>query len=135
MAHPEWAVKYRRPGTELRCIHGTYCLYECTCVYDKTKKRGVKKTGRYLGSITKEGGFKESRKRLAERSLSFAIIRNLPTTTSPSLPTNKLLKSSIKSIADQEKNWTSASRIKNFIYLCNRELRFGLESIRKDINK
>ena len=85
MAHPEWAVKYRRPGTELRCIHGTYCLYECTCVYDKTKKRGVKKTGRYLGSITKEGGFKESRKRLAERSLSFAIIRNLPTTTSPSL--------------------------------------------------
>ena len=22
MAHPDWAVKYRRPGTELRCIHG-----------------------------------------------------------------------------------------------------------------
>ena len=43
--------------------------------------------------------------------------------------TGKLLKSSIKSIADQGKNWTSASRIKNFIYLCNRELRFGLESI------
>ena len=27
------------------------------------------------------------------------------------------------------KKWTFASRIKNFIYLCKRELRFGLESI------
>ena len=72
MAHPEWAVKYRRPGTELRLINGSYCLYECRCVYDKTKKRGVKKTGRYLGSITEEGGFRESRKRVAERELEQA---------------------------------------------------------------
>ena len=72
MAHPDWAVKYRRPGTELRLINGCYCLYECRCVYDKEKKHGVKKTGRYLGSITEEGGFKESRKRLAERELEQA---------------------------------------------------------------
>ena len=72
MTHPEWAVKYHRSGTELRLINGCYCLYECRCVYDKTKKRGVKKTGRYLGSITEEGGFKESRKRLAERELEQA---------------------------------------------------------------
>ena len=32
----------------------------------------MKKTGRYLGSITEEGGFKESRKRLAERELEQA---------------------------------------------------------------
>lgn len=75
MAHPEWAVKHRRPGTELRCIHGTYCLYECTCVYDKQKKRGVKKTGRYLGSITEEGGFKESRKRIAERERERSAVK------------------------------------------------------------
>ena len=67
MAHPDWALKYRRPGTELRCIHGYYCLYECKCVYDKQKKKSVKKTGRYLGSITEKGGFKESPKRRAER--------------------------------------------------------------------
>ena len=73
MAHPDWAVKHRRPGTELRLIHGTYCLYECSCVYDKQKKRGVKKTGRYLGSITEAGGFKESRKRQAERELEQAL--------------------------------------------------------------
>lgn len=72
MVHPDWAVKYRRPGTELRLINGCYCLYECRCVYDKEKKHGVKKTGRYLGSITEEGGFKESRKRLAERELEQA---------------------------------------------------------------
>ena len=69
MPHPEWAVKFRRPGTELRCIKGRYCLYECTSVYDKEKKRVVKKTGKYLGSITEHGGFKESRKRILEREL------------------------------------------------------------------
>ena len=72
MAHPEWAVKFRRPGTELRCINGRYCLYECTSVYDKKKKRAVKKTGKYLGSITEHGGFKESRKRILERELEQA---------------------------------------------------------------
>lgn len=72
MAHPEWAVKFRRPGTELRCIKGRYCLYECTSVYDRRRKRAVKKTGRYLGSITEHGGFKESRKRILERELEQA---------------------------------------------------------------
>ena len=71
MAHPDWAVKYRRPGTELRRITETrYCLYECSSVYDKEKKRARKITGKYLGSITEEGGFKESRKRVLERELS-----------------------------------------------------------------
>ena len=83
MAHPEWAVKFRRPGTELRCINGRYCLYECTSVYDKQKKRAVKKTGRYLGSITEEGGFKESRKRILERELEQA--RQQPGGAGPSL--------------------------------------------------
>lgn len=73
MKHPDWAVKYRRPGTELRRITETrYCLYECSSVYDKEKKRARKITGKYLGSITEEGGFKESRKRLLERELEEA---------------------------------------------------------------
>ncbi len=83
MAHPEWAVKFRRPGTELRCINGQYCLYECTSVYDKKRKRAVKKTGKYLGSITEHGGFKESRKRILERELEQA--RKRPSPASPSL--------------------------------------------------
>ena len=36
MAHPEWAVKFRRPGTELRRVNDSlYKLYECSSVYDK----------------------------------------------------------------------------------------------------
>lgn len=83
MAHPEWAVKFRRPGTELRCINGRYCLYECTSVYDKQKKRAVKKTGKYLGSITEHGGFKESRKRILERELEQA--RRQPDAAAPAV--------------------------------------------------
>ena len=40
MAHPDWAVKFRRPGTELRRVNDSlYKLYECSSVYDKEKKR------------------------------------------------------------------------------------------------
>lgn len=70
MRPPEWAVKFRRPGTELRRVNETrYKLYECSCVYDKQRKRPRKITGKYLGSITEAGGFKESRKRQLEREL------------------------------------------------------------------
>ena len=67
--HPEWAVKFRRPGTELRCINGRYCLYECKCVYDKEKKRNRKITGKYLGSITEKDGFIPSKKRQLEKEM------------------------------------------------------------------
>lgn len=67
--HPEWATKFRRPGTELRCIKGRYCLYECRCVYDKETKRHRKITGKYLGSITEKDGFKLSKKRLMEAEM------------------------------------------------------------------
>ena len=65
MTPPDWAVKFRRPGTELRRVNDAlYKLYECSSVYDKVKKRARKITGKYLGSITEAGGFKESRKRI-----------------------------------------------------------------------
>src|SRR3989339_1839322 len=60
--HPEWAVKCRRPGTELRLIGGHYYLYEVSSVYDKEKKRARKKTGKLLGKITEQDGFIESEK-------------------------------------------------------------------------
>lgn len=70
MTHPDWAVKFRRPGTELRRVNDAlYKLYECSSVYDRVKKRSRKITGKYLGSITESGGFKESRKRIMEREL------------------------------------------------------------------
>ncbi len=43
MAHPKWTAKYSRTCTELKCIKGRYYLYECCSVYDKAKKRGVRR--------------------------------------------------------------------------------------------
>ncbi len=75
--HPEWAVKCRRPGTELRFIGGHYYLYEVSSVYDKEKKRARKKTGKLLGKITEENGFVESEKyRLARLAKKMVMPEN-----------------------------------------------------------
>ncbi len=71
-SHPSWAVKHRRPGTELRKINGRYYLYEYKTVYDKEKKRPRKITGKLLGSVTEEG-FKPSAKRLLEQKSAEAL--------------------------------------------------------------
>jgi len=83
--HPDWAVKFRRPGTELRCIKGRYCLYECHGIYDREKKRNRKITGKYLGSITEEGGFKPSKKRLMEQEMERLKNGEKPETPSPKI--------------------------------------------------
>ncbi|MCO5248859.1 MAG: transposase [Chitinophagales bacterium] len=62
--HPEWALKHKRSGTELKVINGRYYLYDVKSVYDKTLKRSKKVSGGILGSITEEEGFKPSEKRL-----------------------------------------------------------------------
>ncbi len=83
--HPDWAVRFRRPGTELRCINGRYCLYECRCIYDKERKRNRKVTGKYLGSITEEGGFKPSRKRLLEQEMELLKKGATPAVAGPEI--------------------------------------------------
>lgn len=66
MTHPDWATAYKKKGTELRCIRGKYYLYEITSVWDKQRKRPVKKTGKCLGSISEKDGFKPSKERQSE---------------------------------------------------------------------
>lgn len=67
--HPQWATKFRSPGTELRCIKGKYYLYAVSSKYDPVKKRAKKITGPLLGSITESGGFKKSvKKSLSEKA-------------------------------------------------------------------
>ncbi|UCE53602.1 MAG: transposase [Desulfobacterales bacterium] len=61
--HPDWALKYKRKGTELRLIKGHYYLYEVTSKWNPEKKRSQKITGKLLGKITPEG-FIESKKQL-----------------------------------------------------------------------
>ncbi len=64
--YPSWATKYRAKDREVRYIGGRYYVYEYSYVYDPTKKRSRKITGKLLGRITKEDGFIESPKRRLE---------------------------------------------------------------------
>lgn len=60
--HPDWALKHKKPGTELKLINGRYYLYNVKSVYDKTIGRSRKVSLGILGSITKEKGFVPSEK-------------------------------------------------------------------------
>ena len=64
--HPAWALSFKKPGTELRCIRGRFYIYEYKTVYDNERKRPKKISGKLLGSVTKEEGFIPSRKRELE---------------------------------------------------------------------
>lgn len=61
--HPEWALKHKKPGTELRLMNGRYYLYEVSSKWNKEKKRAQKITGKILGRITEERGFTPSKGR------------------------------------------------------------------------
>jgi len=73
--HPQWALKHKRKGTELRLIKGSYYLYEITSKWNPEKKRSQKVTLRLLGKITEEDGFIESEKRKLEKKQT--IIDNI----------------------------------------------------------
>lgn len=61
--HPEWALKHKKPGTELRLMKGRYYLYEVSSKWNKEKKRAQKITGKILGRITEDRGFTPSGER------------------------------------------------------------------------
>ena len=67
MQHPEWALKHKRKGTELRLIRGTYYLYEVSSRWNPEKKRAQKITGRLLGKITPEGFIPSPKYTLSQR--------------------------------------------------------------------
>lgn len=56
MSHPEWALKHKTKGTELRCIRGKYYLYQITSKWDKELKKTKKITLGLIGTITEEDG-------------------------------------------------------------------------------
>jgi transposase len=59
--HPEWALKHKKPGTELRLMNGRYYLYEVSSKWNKEKKRAQKITGKILGRITEAKGLVPSK--------------------------------------------------------------------------
>lgn len=64
MKHPNWALKHKRKGTELRFINGNYYLYEVSSKWNPDKKRAQKITGKLLGKITPEGFIKSQKRKL-----------------------------------------------------------------------
>lgn len=71
--HPDWALKHKKKGTELRFLNGRYYLYQVTSKWDPQKKRSKKITGKLLGKITREDGFIESDKnKLRRQTLSIS---------------------------------------------------------------
>ena len=64
MSLPEWINQYKEPRTEIKKINDRYYKYEVKYVYDKEKKRTIKKIARLLllGRITEDKGFLPSEK-------------------------------------------------------------------------
>jgi hypothetical protein len=54
---PEWVLKHKKKGIELREIRGRYYVYEVSSKWNKDLKRSQKITGSYLGTITEANGF------------------------------------------------------------------------------
>lgn len=77
--YPNWVNKHRKPGTEIRKIGEKFYIYEVSSYYDKTKKKGRKKTGKFLGTIKESEGFVESQKMKVSRNYIGAAIKNITT--------------------------------------------------------
>ncbi len=56
MTHPEWALKFKTKGTELRNMNGKYHLYNVTSKRDPVTKKTKKITLNHIGTITEEHG-------------------------------------------------------------------------------
>jgi len=66
MTHPDWVLKQKGKGTEIRKIGNNFYLYKVTSVWDKEKKRARKITEKFLGTITQDGLIKPKKERLLE---------------------------------------------------------------------
>ena len=66
MTYPDWVLKQKGKGTEIRKIGNNFYLYKVTSIWDKEKKRARKITERFLGTITQDGLIKPKKERLIE---------------------------------------------------------------------
>jgi hypothetical protein len=71
---PEWALKHKAKGTEIRNFGGRYYLYQISSKWDSKLRKSRKVTGKFLGRITPEGLNKPKREKL-EESVSQAVVR------------------------------------------------------------
>jgi len=66
MKYPDWVLKHKVKGTELRKKGNSYYLYKVTSIWDKERKKPKKITQKFLGTITREGLIKPRHERLFE---------------------------------------------------------------------
>lgn len=52
---PDWVLKHKPKGTEVRLLNNTYYVYAVTSKWNPDKKRAQKITGKLLGKITLDG--------------------------------------------------------------------------------
>ncbi len=73
-AHPEWATRHRRSGTELKKIKDKYYLYAVKSVYDKATKRTKKVSLGIIGRISEQDGLIPSDKEQLKTKLAAASL-------------------------------------------------------------
>ena len=73
MAHPDWVMKHKAKGTEIRKLGSYYYLYKIRSEYDKKKKRAKKITEKFIGKITEEGLIKPKRERIIESHKNVSV--------------------------------------------------------------
>ena len=73
MDFPEWVLKQKQKGTELRKIGNNYYLYKIKSVWNKSKSRSKKVTEKYLGKITEEGLIKPKHEMVTESLKNISV--------------------------------------------------------------
>jgi transposase len=73
MVHPDWVLRQKTKGTEIRKIGPNYYLYKIRSQWDKDKKRAQKITEKFLGTITEEGLRKPKVERLIEAQKNICV--------------------------------------------------------------
>lgn len=73
MTHPDWVLKHKAKGTEIRKLGKHYYLYKIRSEWDKDKKRAKKITEKFLGKITEEGLIKPKHERIIESQKNISV--------------------------------------------------------------
>ena len=71
--HPEWVMKHKTKGTEIRKINEKYYLYKVSSEWNKEKNRAQKVTGEYLGTIKEEGLVPPKHKQIGNSVTSLSV--------------------------------------------------------------
>lgn len=96
MQYPDWVIKQKRKGTEIRRKGNNFYLYKVTSVWDKDKKRARKITVKFLGTITPQGLIKP-RQELLRESMGSVSVKEFGATNFLS-GMNEAIKESLKGI-------------------------------------